>query len=56
VALLVGEAGSNLLALLGVWRIQVKGCHGDSSVFHDGSWARRLLASERVGCYSRRFT
>jgi hypothetical protein len=40
VAFLVSEAGSNLLALLGIWRIQVEGCHGDSSVFHDGSWAR----------------
>jgi len=56
VSLLIGETGSNLLALLGVRGVQVKGCHGDSSVFHDGSWARWLLTSARVGCYSRRFT
>ena len=47
VALLVVESGSDLLALLGGRRVQVKGCHGDSSVFHDGSWARWLRPARR---------
>ena len=40
VALIVVEFSSDLLALLGGGRIQVKGCHGDSCVPH---LARLLL-------------